>query len=548
MSLFTKKIVGIEFHDYFAQLVELQLSNGKLFLQAYNRISLPPDVIEDGKIKKENDLKALIIALLQNANPKPVEAKDIAIIFPSNQVFTHIFSFPPNFNQEEIRKAIPYEVENVMPFSIEDIYWDFTFLEQSLKDGKPSSQQILFSAIPKDTANQYTSLFEGIGLIPFLFGIHAEAMRYGLLRQLPKENASLVIDFNTLAVNFLLAKNDTIKHFFASNSGGKALILDLAQEFNIDQSALIDQKEKGGFEAQFLPKIKNFIQENYQTAKSIIASEERKEAIGPIKNIFLTGDFFNVADSYDMAVEAFPGKSIIVGDPRKYLIIDPQKFTPVSDQEQKLSKYYFAYFNNAAGIAIRGLTTKAEQGINLLPDQLRKNFSTKKRTVIFAAIAVLISLLSLTRSGMVLLKHQQFVYQRLKLEIKKTAVDQVIYGTRYQEIRDVINRFNKEVSELSSIDKSLFSTSAVIANVYELLPPGVSITAIKFNDEALSLEIIGVADDRDSLLEAHQTLQTADFVEDVITPVSNYDRSTKIPFSITIKLLFKALPPYGNQQ
>lgn len=545
MSLFTKKIVGIEFHDYIAQLTEIKLSGNKLFLQSYNRIILPPDVIENGKIKREDALKEAIISLLQNANPKPVEAKEIAIIFPSNQVFNHIFSFPLTFDEAEIRKAIPYEVETVMPFSIEDIYWDFTVLERETSGKKHASQHVLFSAITKETADQYTSLFEAIGLTPFLFGVHAEAMKYGALRQLPQNGNSFIIDFNTLAVNFMTVKNAGIRNFFSSPQGGKSLLESLKKEFDIDEISLLKEKESGGLNAKFSPIIEGFINHNYKTAQSIIADEERKDGMGPITNILLTGDFLNVTDSYTMALKAFPDKSIIVGDPRKYLIIDPQKFTPIDKDDQKLSKYYFAYFNNAAGIGIRGLTTKVEQGINLLPDKLRQNSSSKKRTIFLAMIAIAMSVMSLAIATTVLMKHQEFVYQRLNLEIKKSSVDQVIYGTRYKEIRELINTFNTEVAELSAIDNALFSVARVTSDIYDLVPQGISVTALKFNDEELSLEVIGVAENRDVLLETHQLFQTAEFVDEVITPVSNYDRSTQIPFSITLKLLFKKLPKYG---
>jgi len=53
MSLFEKKIVGIDFHDYSAELVEMSISKDKAILESYNREIIPPDVIKNGEIKKE---------------------------------------------------------------------------------------------------------------------------------------------------------------------------------------------------------------------------------------------------------------------------------------------------------------------------------------------------------------------------------------------------------------------------------------------------------------------------------------------------------------
>src|SRR3990167_5573593 len=115
MDLFQKKIIGIDFHDYSAQLIELKAENGKLFLEAYSRVVIPPTVIVNGEIKKEDELKNLLILLFQRANPRPILEKEIVVVFPSSLVFSHIFTFPANLTEDEIRRALPFEAETVIP-------------------------------------------------------------------------------------------------------------------------------------------------------------------------------------------------------------------------------------------------------------------------------------------------------------------------------------------------------------------------------------------------------------------------------------------------
>lgn len=105
MSIFSRKFVGIDFHDYYAQLVELQLSGDKISLDAYNRVLIPPSVIVNGEIQQEEDLKNILKNLLLQANPNAVSSKDIGIIFPSTKVFHHIFSFPKTLKNEQIKKS-----------------------------------------------------------------------------------------------------------------------------------------------------------------------------------------------------------------------------------------------------------------------------------------------------------------------------------------------------------------------------------------------------------------------------------------------------------
>ena len=63
-------------------------------------------------------------------------------------------------------------------------------------------------------------------------------------------------------------------------------------------------------------------------------------------------------------------------------------------------------------------------------------------------------------------KHQTLYYDRVELEIEKAAIEQTIYGTRYQEIRDEINELNKEINELNTIDISLFSVNDTFNDIF----------------------------------------------------------------------------------
>src|SRR3989338_310324 len=150
MNIFAKRIVGIDFHDYSAQVVELSLLKDKISLEAYNRITIPAEVIKDGEILKPEELKILMKNLLQNANPKAIDSKNVAIVFPSSKVFTHIFNLPSNLSENEIKNTLSFEAETVIPFAIQDMYWDYRFLEEGEK-----SKKVLFAAITRETADQY---------------------------------------------------------------------------------------------------------------------------------------------------------------------------------------------------------------------------------------------------------------------------------------------------------------------------------------------------------------------------------------------------------
>lgn len=544
MSFFIKKIVGIDFHDYSAELVEISYNGTSTTLEAYNRIIIPSNVIVDGEIMKEDELKTILSSLFKNANPHSIETKNLAITFPSSKIITHIFTFPANLNENEIKKAIPYEAETVIPFSMNDIYWDFTVLEKETDTTKKHlSQHVLFACINKQIADKYLELFEDIGTNPILFCITPDSLRYSLSKDFMANKTNLIIDVDTLAINYLIIQNLTIKHFFSTNEGGYKLIKSLSKELQISENEIIDKKEKNKLaNLPQIDKIKKFIEKNYKRGQKIIKEYETVNPKTKIDQILLTGKFLNLPKFKEIANTYFPNQKVEIGDPKFGITIQPDKF----NTEEKKDKYnpYSIFFNNAIGSAVRALNKHYGNGINLLPDRLRESFSTKRTSIILAAATILMITITLSIGTYFALKLQNFNYENLDILAQKSAIEKMIYGTRYQQIREQIMAFNKEVNDLSRINNGLFSVPTTIKEIYKLLPEGTIITSLTFNDESLAFDVTGIADTRESLLATEDRFKKAEFIQEVISPISNYDEKTTISFKMTLKLNFTKLSKY----
>lgn len=550
MFYLSKKVVGIDLHDHSAQVVELKQVANEISLEAYNRVIVPSQVIRDGEVKKdrEQEFKGMVMDFLAGANPLPIETKNIAIILPAKQTFVHIFKMPGTLGEQEIRKSIPFEAETIIPFPIQDVYWDITILEGAPeKKGEHLPKYILFAAIPKEVADEYAHLFESMGLTPYLFGVNVEALKYAFKSQLPSDKATLIIDWGTLSTNYLLLKNNEIYHFFSSNDGGGHLIQVLAKEAGVDQNTLITQwKEEKLATDKCLPTIIDFIERDYRVANGIIAEKEMSKIIGPIENIYLTGEFVNLPKIYELAIKNFPDKKVKIGDPRQGLLIHPDRFMPMNDEKIQKSPHA-TYFTSAIGIALRALLAKGnDDGINLLPDRLKQKFLTKRNAILITAVTLGMSLLSLLLATYIFILNQSLTYDRLHLEIKKSSVEQMIYGTRYEEIRSAITTFNEEVTALTTVDASLFSVTKTLEDIMLIIPDGIKITLLKYNDYDLWFEMAGVADNREDLLGLQHALEEEKFISDVVAPISNFDEKEQISFVMKLTLNFPELTPYGT--
>lgn len=545
MSFIPQKIVGIDFHDYSAQVVELKHSGGKGVLEAYNRVELPPEVIQNGEIHKPEELKDHLRKLLQKANPGPVDSKNVAVVFPPSRVLTHIFTFPANLDEKEIAKSIPFEAETIIPYAITDIYWDFMVLEKEEKGKKHASQRVLFAAITKETADAYVDILEAVGLSPSLFAIHSETLKYALSSQMEDEKTNMIIDMESLSVNYQVIHNGILKHYYSTNEGGKRLFQEIAKELQVPEKSIVQEKEKDKLSKMpNLPRVNEFIEKNYKRGQKIMEEQIASKRATKIDNIYLTGEFLNFPNFFDTAQTYFPNQKIILGDPKMGLKIDEQRFIPPDGKEEKIP--YSIYFANTIGVALRGISDVGiDHGINLLPDRLKEGFASRKNGIFVAIMSVLMTIITLALGTFFAFQYQSLTYDRLHLEMQKASVEKLLYGTRYQQIRDGIIQFNSEVEDLTKIDQTLFSTPDLISKIKDQIPSGVEITSIKFMDSELKVGITGIAKSRSNLLATQANFEKAEFVNKVVAPISNFDEREELSFLLEIELQFTELNQYG---
>jgi type IV pilus assembly protein PilM len=322
MNLFPKKILGLDFHDYFAQAVELKTAGKDVSLNSFSRVPIPPKVIQDGEIRDKVELKKILTTFLETANPAPIKTTKVVCSFPSKKVFTHTFTFPAALNYKELKKAIPFEAETVIPFSMSDIYWDFTVIHKDNPSEQHATQKVLLACIPKETADSYVDLLESMGLEPFAFTIPAECAKYGLKNQLSSAQSSLVIDVGSLVTSYSLFEGKELIDTYTSLKGGRSLISELAKNCQSSEASILEQKERDCLDKVYWPEIETF-------NRTVLA--DGIEFIGKkkISDVFLTGEFLNLPDLQETAKKFYPAQKISFGDPRLGVRIDSDKFLPL---------------------------------------------------------------------------------------------------------------------------------------------------------------------------------------------------------------------------
>ena len=543
MNILPKTLVSVDLHDHLVQFVELHTFGQKVYLKSYNRMALPSGLIEDGEIKNPAELKQVLTTLFSSANPKAAKLKDLVLILPTKLTFIHIFKLPVTLSEKGLYELLPLEAENVIPFSMEDVYWDFTVLEKSKKGSKEPFQLVLFAAIQKSAADSYADLFASLGVTPVLFGVQPEALIYALSSQLDPGKNSFIIELGALSTNYLFTNGKTIRKYFSSNEGIDSFFHELAEKFHVSHDELLTSWEKSKSKPEFIEALQNFIERQYKRAR-IILTENLDSEIKKIDDVYLTGEFSNLPRFYEQAKTSFPEYKVIVGDPKAKLIVDDKKFS--SNLERKGGAVpYSIYFTNPIGLALRAFES-LKVGVNLLPESLKEHFVYKKFSFLMGILSVFMLMLSFISTTLLLILHQELYYERTNLEIERDGIESTLYGVRYQEVQAALSEFNQEVSILTAIDQGLISVPLTLDIVLDLIPKGITLTSIDFTDKNLSIVFNGIARNRGELIALQAALNSSELVKEVNLPLSSFDESYQISFSAEIVLDFSHLPFYAS--
>lgn len=543
MNFFSKSSVGVEFHDQWIQVVELSQHGKSIELEAFSRVPVPAGLIQNGELKDKIALQPVLKEAFDNANPRAIARKNISVILPTRSVFSHIFKLPLKLSGKDVSQAISYEAENIVPFALEDLYWDYRVLDKEDPKQAHASQYVLFAAVPKTIAESYAELFESTEIHVNLFGVSIDALLQTLEPCLQEQVEKAVVSFGPLSTQIFLLKGNKLRYFFSSNEGYEKFIRNMQIQHKWNEEEFRKKWQDNALEKDQLEELNSFIQSQYAQTQTLL-SENQTETL---KELIITGEYASLPLFYDLAQKMFAKIKVTIGDPKKNLEVEDTKFLGMHLKKGEKIPLSI-YFTNTIGVALTALRKNLFVPINLLPTHLKSTIKQKSLEGMAAICAVVLTVAGLGISGMVFVQHQNYYFERAQLENQKQMIENTLYGTRYQEIKALFSNFNNELAALSKIEAGLFSVSDLIQEIYVLLPNGITISTFMFDDRNLVLELNGVAQTREKLLELQEIMENNEMIKKVSLPLSNFDKKTDISFAMTLELNFPKLPAYGNSK
>ncbi len=164
-----KDIIGLDIGSSAIKLAEIKETRKGYQLKNIGEAIIPPEAIVNKIIINSDAVVEAVSSLIGNLG---IKTKDAAISISGHSVIIKKVSLP-QMSQRELREAIPWEIEQYIPHSVNEVNYDFQILPGESPEG---NMDVLIVAAKKDIANDYIAVASDAGLNPVVVDVDVFAL------------------------------------------------------------------------------------------------------------------------------------------------------------------------------------------------------------------------------------------------------------------------------------------------------------------------------------------------------------------------------------
>ncbi len=356
---FSGKIFGLDISDLSIKLVQLERNGNREGIRSHSIVPVPENAINDSDIIKKDQVINSIREAVRKSGPQRVNTKKVICSIPESKAFLRIITIP-RVKEEEAREAVKWEIEASIPLSIDQVYFDWQFLDgdyschevEEAEKSKGKGQNVLTIAVAKEVVDGFVEVIEGAGLEVYGLELESIASARSLIpSETSFDQVSLIVDLGAKRTSFILAEG-TVPYFTSSIPFSGETMTDAISKYlgiKIEEAekmkiarGIADDKD-AAIRGAVGPLLENLTTE---ISKSIDFYKDMTKGKREIKKIILSGGAANLKGMVPYLSKKM-NREVEMGDPWNNLNLGHK--LPIIDKENCIS------YATAIGLAMRGL-------------------------------------------------------------------------------------------------------------------------------------------------------------------------------------------------
>jgi type IV pilus assembly protein PilM len=276
------ELIGVDIGTTSIKVCTVKHVKNGFKLSKFGRKTYDDDLLHDGNIIDQQFVAQELHTLL---NETGVKSRSAAASLSSYTVITKRITIP-SVAKDDLDQSVMLEVENVIPFPLQDIYYNYYVMNPDEEKG--DMMNLLIVAAKREIVDGYVNTFNLAGLNLLILDVDIFAIT-NLVEMLyaPKDFSVVTADVGASVTNIAIVKGQSIEFTREILIGGKYLTADIGRALKIEHNEAEERKLSGGDEAQdlFSEFVINVASEINKTINFYVATKP-KETVG---KIFLTG-------------------------------------------------------------------------------------------------------------------------------------------------------------------------------------------------------------------------------------------------------------------
>lgn len=218
---------GMDFSDLRLRIVKLE-KRGKFFdLVSWNEKAIPEGIIKDGEILDREKLALIIKNMVDKARGRRIAVKYVVASLPEQKAFLQVIKVP-KMEKDELKTAIPFEIENYIPVPVDQVYLDYELISPEFSNTK--NLDVLIGAMSKNIVDSYSYCIKEAGLIPKALEVESQSIARVLIKNHVSSSPILIIDFGKSTTSFIVFSGRSLRFTSSIDMSSQKLTQAISQE------------------------------------------------------------------------------------------------------------------------------------------------------------------------------------------------------------------------------------------------------------------------------------------------------------------------------
>ena len=199
--------LGLDISSTAVNLVELSNKSGLLTVQAYACGAFPKQAVDLSAIKDSHVASDRIVHILE---AQPFSAKKVILAIPDALSINKIIQVSTDLHEQEIEEWIMFDVDKHLPYSLDEIYFDFQILGPSRHH--LDKRDVLLVASKIQDVQQRIDVIERAGLVADIVEIESHAVTRAIAETqlLDHQKTVVMLDLREQSIGYFVFQGITL--------------------------------------------------------------------------------------------------------------------------------------------------------------------------------------------------------------------------------------------------------------------------------------------------------------------------------------------------